>query len=385
MSSAMKRCALIFLLIGVCALGAPPEANTQTRRSFVRRLGCATLVAGTLSVAGAVGWFGFGEQVASDADSVQTSDFVQTPREARIDAVVLGDSLSCGDMCYSSGWSTVLNTRMRTQTGWAINVHEANKDLNPVFDRLAERFPTRVTVAAWAGAYLDRASPLDRSTANTLGKIANFSDQVSRVKNMQEKPNLVLIWIGHNNMDWAYDIEHVKNLAADEYYESIPERMADGMEAELGRLRDVLKKEQHPVSVVVYGLVDFEKAFEARRQAEALRKADPKLYTYFETPYANFPSIKPEHQEKTAELGRRVNEALKRKLEELNSRWGTDSLQWRYSDSIYEAPLGEARMLHATDAFHLSPLGQNTVADAVEASLAPSLDFLRVSERVAVP
>ncbi|MEZ4749909.1 MAG: SGNH/GDSL hydrolase family protein [Bdellovibrionota bacterium] len=375
----MKRWMLIFCLVSACALGNPPV--TKAKRSFAKRAGCATLVAAVVTVSGLVGWFSYGEWAASDPDSRQTSDFEQEAAESRVDTVVLGDSLSCGDMCYSSGFNTIVNTRMRTQTGWAINVREKNDALTPLFDRLAEKYPARVTVAAWAGAYLDVASPLDRSTANTLGKIANFSDQVTRVEKMEEKPNLVLIWIGHNNMDWAYDIENVEGLDADEYYDSIPDRMAEGMETELTRLRETLKKEGKRVSVVVYGLVDFEKAFEARRQADALRNEDPKLYPYFETPYTNFPSVKPEHQKKTAELGRRVNAALKRKLETLQARWGSDGELWRYSDAIYDAPLGEARMLHATDAFHLSPEGHNTVANAVEKSLAPSLEFLRVPPR----
>ncbi len=355
--------ASLLMFAFLSAHGEGPETLTpHVKPRSLHEKSCKAL----LAIAGvATKWAGIGERLFTDKDNLSTAYFRSTERNHRMDVFVIGDSLSCGEMSFCGGVRTILATRMPLQRGWAINAREKIETLEPLFDRLAKTLPTRVTVAARSGAYMNGASPLDRTVANVLGNISNFSDQVDRLLKKRELPNLVLVWIGHNNLDWAYDLEHVEHLEREKYLTDIPTLMADNLEQQLNRIRERSASAKEPTRIVVFGLLNLENMAVMREQARLEREANPEVFHYFEVPYTHFPSVRPEHQDVTVNLGRRVNEALNARLEEMRVEGCWSETTLRFSNALFHAPLTTLEMLHPKDGFHLSAEGHNVVADAI--------------------
>ncbi len=145
------------------------------------------------------------------------------------------------------------------------------------------------------------------------------------------------------------------------------------------RLIDHAGMQDHPVAVVVYGLVNFESYFQGREIAERLRTQDTSRYPHLETTYKYLTSFRPAYRSNLIRLARMVNEELREMVSELHREF-TDSakLQVRYSDALATADLSRAELLHPIDGWHASVEGHNVLAEAAFADLGPSLEFLGI-------
>ena len=214
----------------------------------------------------------------------------------------------------------------------------------------------------------------------------NFSGQIARLLCAVRFPDLVLISIGHNNVDWAWRCPHSELADPENRLRRISRSFRENFARQVRRLTERARRQEHRVAVVVYGLINFEAYFNGRETAERLRRENRRLYPHLETTYKYFRSFRPDYRRDLIRVALIVNDQLRSMVNELNCELGASrNLQVRYSDSLARADLSRVELLHEIDGWHASREGHNVLADAAFSDLGPSLDFLRITPPSANP
>jgi lysophospholipase L1-like esterase len=192
-------------------------------------------------------------------------------------------------------------------------------------------------------------------------------------------PDLVLLWIGHNNLNWVRGVDPRQPEKVEAELKKIVANFRQDYTRQLGRLVERAREQKQRRAFVVLGLVNFTSFFEARNAAEQLRKENPKLYPYFEVDYQHYESMKPEYRGNMVKLALMINEELRAMVGEFNQKLGPDSpVRLEYSDALATINLSDAEMLNCVDAWHPSVKGHSLLAEAVFGALRPSLNFLEI-------
>ena len=208
----------------------------------------------------------------------------------------------------------------------------------------------------------------------------NFSGQVTRLLSPKRFPDLVLIWIGHNNVDWTWRCPPDELERPEKRLPRLSQRFREYYARQMQRLIMGARMKQHRVAIVVYGLVDFELFFKARAIAESLREKNPKLYPYLGIDCEYLVSMRPAYRENLIRLVRMVNEELRAMVGQLQSELeNAPNVRVQYSDALARADVGRVEVLHAVDGWHASVAGHNVFAEAAFNGLVPSLEFLRIN------
>jgi lysophospholipase L1-like esterase len=148
---------------------------------------------------------------------------------------------------------------------------------------------------------------------------------------------------------------------------------------ELRRLLGSARNQKHRLSVVVFGLINFESYFKGRESAERLRQSDRRLYPHLETTYKHFISFHPDYRRDLIRLASLVNEDLRAMVEALNSDIkNAGNIQLRYSHALATADLSRAELLHPIDGWHASAEGHQVLAEAAFKDLGASLEFIGI-------
>ena len=291
---------------------------------------------------------------------------------------VLGDSV-CMGIYISSPWSTFWRARTYRGRNWFLDTGFSRPAVRSVSKRLEQITPFVATEYTGIGAMVDQ----ERGRPNFFRRILgthNFSGQINQLVRARRFPDLILISIGHNNVDWAWRCPP-HELHASEL--RLP-RLSKELRLDYSRHMRVMLKhargEDHRVSIIVYGLINFEKYFKGREEAERLRESDTRLYPHLETTYKYFLSFHPDYRHNLIRLASMVNGELRAMVEELNRELeATKKIQLRYSDALATADLSRAELLHPIDGWHASVEGHNVLAKAVFRDLGPSLEFLGIN------
>jgi lysophospholipase L1-like esterase len=207
----------------------------------------------------------------------------------------------------------------------------------------------------------------------------NFSGQVNQLVARDRFPDLILIWIGHNNVDWAWRCPPDELERPEERLRRLSKHFREDYTRQIRRLIARARIERHRAAIVVYGLVDFEPFFKARAIAERLRANNPKLYPFLGTDCKYFISMWPAYRGNLIRLVRMINEelhAMVRQMERETER--VPNVQVRYSDALAKTDLSRVEVIHAIDGWHPSVEGHNVFAAAAYIGLAPSLEFLGI-------
>jgi lysophospholipase L1-like esterase len=248
--------------------------------------------------------------------------------------------------------------------------------LRSVSKRLEEFTPFVAIECAGIGALVDYEGQRQNFFRKIL-RTRNFSGQIGGLLVMKRFPDLILISIGHNNVDWAWRCAPAEREQPENRLRQLSACFRENFERQTRRLIDHAHTQRHQAAIVVYGLVNFESYFQGREIAERLRAADTSRYPHLETPYKYFMSFRPAYRFNLVRLGRMVNEQLRAIVSELN-RELTDNtaVQLRYSDALATADLSRIELLHPIDGWHASIEGHNVLAEAAFRGLGPSLEFL---------
>jgi lysophospholipase L1-like esterase len=290
---------------------------------------------------------------------------------------MIGDSLS-RNVYVSSTLSTFWRARRYYGNDWFLNADPSPERVYSVFERLDKLTPLVATEYGGLGAMVDNGKDREIFFRKIL-RTRNFSGQVTQLLSRGRFPDLILIWIGHNNVDWAWRSPPGELKQPEKRLQRLSERFRDDYARQMRRLIARARLEQHRVAMVVYGLVDFESFFKARAIAEAMRKKNPKLYPHLGVDFRYLISMRPAYRGNLIRLVRMVNEELRTMISELQREIeSVPNMQVRYSDELARADLSRVEVIHAVDGWHPSVEGHNVFAEAAFHGLAPTLEFLGI-------
>lgn len=281
------------------------------------------------------------------------------PRTSRDTTYIslLGDSLSTS---FHVGRVPEMLLRMQRawQPSWFLSKRE-HPGLESIDRKLAAATTVVARQHATSTAKIDRTR---RSLQDRLTGTRHFSDQVDEVL-LGRFPDIVLLWIGHNNINW-------RELPGDPLSRQAS-RFADAYERQLLRLVDGAVAARRSCAIVVFGLVNFEAFFQARRGAEDRRSADSKLYPFLETGYAYFESMQQEFRDQMVELALLCNEGLCSLCSRLRPLLEGTPVDLIYSEALSVVDIGDHALLSPVDGWHPNLAGH---AQLAQAALAPVLD-----------
>jgi lysophospholipase L1-like esterase len=290
---------------------------------------------------------------------------------------MLGDSV-CTSIYISSPWSTLWRAHTSRGKNWFLHL-DAAPSICSISKGLEAITPFVAIECAGVGALVDHEHGRQNLFRRILGT-RNFSGQVGELLRAHRFPDLILISIGHNNVDWAWRCPLDELDDPEERLQRLSKEFRQNYARELRRLLEGARIQQHRVAIVVYGLINFESYFKGREAAERLRESDTTLYPHLETTYKYFVSFQPAYRSNLIRLTSVANEELRAMVEALNREFvdQTEHIQLRYSNALATADLSRAELLHPIDGWHASVEGHNVLAGAAFSDLKPSLDFLGI-------
>jgi lysophospholipase L1-like esterase len=290
---------------------------------------------------------------------------------------MIGDSLS-KNAYISSVPSTFWRARTERRRNWFLDTDSSPTSIYSVFERLDKLTPLVATEYGGVGALVDEG----KRRANFFRRLVrtrNFSEQVSQVIKAKRFPDLVLIWIGHNNVDWAFETPVNERAHPEKHLHELARKFRVNYARQVQRLITSAQKEDHKIAIVVFGLVNFESFFKAREEAEALHARDPRLYPYLEVDYQHFQSMRPEYRANMIRFALIMNQELQQMVTDFNRELKhSRNIQVRYSGALASVDISHAELIHPKDAWHPSAKGHNVLANAAYEGLSPSLEFLRI-------
>jgi lysophospholipase L1-like esterase len=289
---------------------------------------------------------------------------------------MIGDSV-CLNVYITSAWSTFWRARTRRGGNWFLNFNPP-EDVGSVSKRLEGFTPFVAIEYAGIGALVDDGRKRQNFFRRILGT-QNLCGQITQLLAARRFPDLILIAIGHNNVDWAWRCPRNELEEPENRLQWLSRSFRENFTRQLRRLTERALKQQHRVAMVVYGLINFEAYFNGREAAERLRAEDPDLYPHLETTYKYFPSFRPDFRRVLIRLATMVNNQLRVMVSEFNRELEPDcNLQIRYSDALAQADLSRVELLHEIDGWHASCEGHYVLAEAAFCDLAPSLEFIGI-------
>ena len=135
-----------------------------------------------------------------------------------------------------------------------------------------------------------------------LVRARNLPRQVRQVLRRKRFPDLIMIWIGHNNLDWVHGLAEEEREHPEKHLQAIATQFRVNYTESLQSLIDRAKTENHKVAIVVFGLANIAAYLKGRRQPEILHAENPKLYPHFNSGCRSFESLKPPYQKNMARL-----------------------------------------------------------------------------------
>jgi lysophospholipase L1-like esterase len=315
----------------------------------------------------------------SDYLAYRNGDIPQAELIARLPHVAMvGDSV-CMGVYISSAWSTFWRARTCRANNWFLDTNPVRLGIQSVSKRLELLTPFVAIECAGIGALVDDEGKRQTFFRRIL-RTRNFSGQIGDLLVMKRFPDLILISIGHNNVDWAWRSPTSDLERPDSRLQRQSRDLRNNFTRQMRRLIDRARVQRYRVAVMVYGLINFESYFIGREIAERLRSQDPSRYPHLETTYKYFTSFRPAYRSNLVRLARMVNEELREMVSELNRELARNTnVQLQYSDALATADLSRVELLHPIDGWHASVEGHNVLAGAAYRDLGPSLEFLGLS------
>jgi len=289
---------------------------------------------------------------------------------------IIGDS-ACTGIHISTAWKTFRRARRYRGGDWFLNVDPA-AEIESVSQRLEKLTPLVASHHGGIGAMVDAESDRLWFSRRILGT-QNFSGQINQLVTANRFPDLILISIGHNNVDWAWRSPADELVRPEMRLQRLSQSFREMFERGLRTLVAHAREKPQRISIIVFGLVNFGTYFKGRAEAERRRVEDSALYPHLEKTYKYLISFRPALRENVIRLAEMVNDELRMMIDELNrGHVANENIQLRYSDALATADLSRAELLHAVDGWHASVKGHNVLAAAAFRDLAPSLTFLGI-------
>lgn len=312
----------------------------------------------------------------SDFQAFRRGEITRQDLIARLPHVaMIGDSVSTGTY-ISTPWSTIWRARRRHRGNWFLTIDSASP-IQSVSKRLEELTPLVMSHYGGIGAMVDDDNERLWFSRRILGT-RNFSAQIDQLTRRDRFPDLVLISIGHNNVDWAWQSPPDELQQPETRLPKLRQAFKQIFARRFRKLIEHACQQSRPAAIVVFGLVNFASYFQGREKVERQRTRDPHLYPHSDKMFEYLVSFRPEYRENVVRLTEMVNDDLRTMVAELNDATLAKHVQLRYSDALATADLSQAELLHAVDGWHASAEGHNVLAKAAFDDLGPSLEFLGI-------
>ena len=293
---------------------------------------------------------------------------------------LIGDSV-CTGVYISSIWSTLWRARTCRGNNWFLDTNPAPAGIQSISKRLEEFTPFVAIECAGIGALVDHEGERQNLFRRIL-RTRNFSGQIGNLLAMKRFPDLTLISIGHNNIDWAWWCLPAELERPENRLQELSRRFRENFARQMRRLIGRARTERHRIAIVVYGLVNFGSYFRGREIAERLRANDASRYPHLQTTYKYLRSFRPAYRANLIRLAGMVNEELRAMVSDLNRELADNTdVRLQYSDALATADLSRVELLHPVDGWHASAEGHNVLAEAAFRDLGPSLEFLGLKGR----
>jgi len=289
---------------------------------------------------------------------------------------MIGDSLS-RDFYVSSQASMIWRSKMNHGRDWFLDTDPSANSVCSLYERLAQETPLVVCEYSSVAARVDSGEGKKRFLGSWFP--IHFSQQTDLVLREKRFPDLVLIWIGGNNLHWDWFVDPRRPEEIETGLQKMAANFRKDYERQLGRLVDRALDQKQRRAIIVFGLVNLESFFEARNAAEQLRKKNPQLYPYFDEVYRRYAAMKPEYRANMVKLALMYNEELRAMVGEFNRKLGGDSqVRLEYSDALAALDFSDVACIHRNDAWHPSSKEHSVLAEAAFGALRPSLNFLGI-------
>jgi len=294
---------------------------------------------------------------------------------------MIGDSLTL-NFHFSSLASSFWRARTERRKNWFLDSDADPGSIFSVFERLERVTPVVVTEYNGAGALV--APPQSKEDLKErLVRTRNLPGQVRQVLRRKRFPDLIMIWIGHNNLDWVYGLSEEERQHPEKHLQAIATQFRISYTASLRSLIDRARTENHRVAIVVFGLANIGAYLKARRQAAILHAENPKLYPHFNSGIRHFESMKPQYQKNMARLSVMMNNQLRTMVAVLNREPNNSHVRIEYSDALTKVDFSRLEFINPVDAWHPSIEAHKALAQAAFNALHPSLLFLGIGKPTA--
>lgn len=298
-----------------------------------------------------------------DARNLRRTVAQRTITPQLFEIALIGDSLSTNFYLMGSLGATISKARYvnQSQGNWFLDTDPSAGSIYSFAERLDREIPIRVRNHATVSAYVDHAMTVEVSaTASGALGVLSLSEQVDEIVLAARRfPDITLMWIGHNNINWAKGSGRQGDAGA--HLKWIVAAVVENYEKQLRRLVHRAAKKDGSSLIVVLGLINFESFFRARAAMEEQKNRDPKLYPYLEKGPEIFESLKPEYRQNMIRLALMVNEGLKRMVRGVSS---LENVKIEYSDALARVEIADSS-IYSEDAWHPGIAGHSRLAQAV--------------------
>src|SRR5207249_1813469 len=293
---------------------------------------------------------------------------------------MLGDSLT-QHFYFSSLPSSFWRARTEWRNNWFLDTDPNPDSIFSVYERLGHFTPLVATEYNGAGA-LVAAPGSQEDLRKKLVRARNFPGQVNRVLRGPRFPDLIMIWIGHNNLDWVHGLSSEERERPESHLQTLATQFRLNYTESLQCLIDRAKMENHRVAILIFGLANIDAYLQGRRKEEMLHTQNRKLYPHFNSGPRSFESLKPPYQKNMARLALMMNAELRTMVADLKRQLNnTHHVHLEYSDALTKVDFSRLELVNSVDGWHPSMEGHKVLADAAFNALGPSLVFLRTGTR----
>ena len=293
---------------------------------------------------------------------------------------MLGDSLT-QNFHFSSMASSFWRARTQWRKNWFLDTDPNPESIFSVYERLEYLTPLVATEYNGAGA-LVAARGTPENLRKKLVRARNFPGQVNRVLRATRFPDLIMIWIGHNNLDWVHGLSSEERERPESHLQTLATQFRLNYTESLQCLIDRAKMENHRVAILIFGLANIDAYLQGRRKEEMLHTQNRKLYPNFNSGPRSFESLKPSYQKNMSRLALMMNAELRTMVADLKRQLNnTHHVHLEYSDALTKVDFSRLELVNSVDGWHPSMEGHKVLADAAFNALGPSLVFLRTGTR----
>ncbi|MGC1404619.1 MAG: hypothetical protein WA974_17030, partial [Thermodesulfobacteriota bacterium] len=172
---------------------------------------------------------------------------------------MIGDSLS-RNFYVSSLPSCVWRSKMNHGHDWFLDTDPSADSIYSVYERLAQETPLVACEYSSVGGRVDSGGGGQRFLGSWFP--LSFSQQVDLILKEKRFPDLVLIWIGHNNLHWEWFVDPHRPEEIDIGLQKMAANFRKDYERQLGRLVERAREQKQRRAFIVFGLINFKSFFE---------------------------------------------------------------------------------------------------------------------------